>query len=147
MSHVVKLELEIKDLIALKAAAKMLGMEFREGQKTYNWWGHSVGDYPLPEGFTAKDLGKCEHALSIPDKSDAYEVGVVKRRDNRPGYTLLWDFYGGGRGLVAKIGKDGCKIKQAYAESVASLALKKKGFKIQRSVNKETGKVVLTAVK
>lgn len=146
MSHVVKLDVEIKDLVALKAAAKLIGMEFMEGQKTYRWWGHSVGDYPLPEGFTAKDLGKCDHALSIPNNNTAYEVGVVQRRDGKPGYHLLWDFYGGGKGLVEKVGKDGNKLKQSYAEIVAANALKKKGFKVQRKVN-DQGKVVLTAIK
>jgi hypothetical protein len=145
MSHVVTCELEIKDLEALKSAAKMLGMEFVEGQTTYNWYGHHVGDWPLPKGFTKNDMGKCDHALRIPNNSKAYEVGVAKRRDNRPGYTLLYDFWSGGYGLMDKIGKDGNKLKQAYAESVACKSLKKKGFKIQRKV--ENGKVVLTAVK
>ncbi len=34
MSHVSKIELEIKDLEALKAACQRLGVKFREGQKT-----------------------------------------------------------------------------------------------------------------
>ncbi len=33
MSHVSKIELEIKDLEALKAACQRLGFKFREGQK------------------------------------------------------------------------------------------------------------------
>ena len=146
MSHVVKCDLEIRDLKALASAAKLLGMELRENQKTYRYWGHGVGDFPLPEGFTPKDLGKCDHALSVIDKPDAYEVGVCNRRDGRQGFTLLWDFYAGGKGLMEKIGKDGNKLKQSYAEIVAANALKKKGFKVQRKVN-DQGKVVLTAIK
>lgn len=147
MSHVAKIELEIKDLDALKKAASMLGLEFVEGQTTYHWYGHHVGDYPLPTGFKASDLGKCEHAMRIPNKKSAYEIGVVKRKDGKPGYTLLWDFWQNGYGLKEKVGEDGNKLKQAYAEAVATKSLQKKGFKINRQVNKETGKVVLTAMK
>ena len=132
--------------VLLKEAAKLLGMEFLEGQTTYRWYGRHVGDYSLPEGFKASDLGKCEHAIGIPNDKKAYEIGVVKRRDGKEGYTLLWDFWAGGYGLEAKVGKDGNKLKQSYAEIVAANALKKKGFKVQRKVN-DQGKVVLTAVK
>ncbi len=45
MSHVATIEIQIKDLAALKQAAKDLGLEFRENQKTYRWYGYSVGDY------------------------------------------------------------------------------------------------------
>lgn len=145
MSHVVKCDLEIRDLKALASAAKLLGMELRENQKTYRYWGHWVGDFPLPEGFTSKDLGKCDHAISVVGKPNAYEVGVCNRRDGKQGFTLLWDFYAGGKGLVEKIGKDGNKLKQSYAEAVATRACKMKGFKVQRKI--ENGKVVLTAFK
>ena len=112
MSHVARIDMEIKDLTALKAAAKLLGMEFLEGQTTYRWYGRHVGDYSLPEGFKASDLGKCEHAIGIPNDKKAYEIGVVKRRDGKEGYTLLWDFWAGGYGLEAKVGKDGNKLKE-----------------------------------
>ena len=144
MSHVAKLEIEVKDLDALRKAAETLGLELRQDQKTYKWWGYSVGDYPLPEGFKEKDLGKCDHALSLKDNPNAYEVGVVKNKDGRPGYTLLWDFYGGGYGLQKAIGKDGNFLKQQYAKEVA----KKKipfGFKVTEKV--VNNKIVLHAVR
>jgi len=146
MSHVATIDLEIKDLGCLERAAKALGMEFARDQKKYRWWGHSVGDYPLPKGFAEGDLGKCEHALSIPDNRQAYEVGVVPRRDGRPGYTLLWDFYGGGYGLQDKIGKDGNKLKQEYAVQVAMKHARLQGYTVARQLRKD-GTVVLKAVK
>src|SRR6266446_5904173 len=103
MSHVAEIDMEIKDLDALKAAAQDLGLEFCEGQQTYKWYGHSVGDFPMPAGFKEQDLGKCEHALRVKGNPGAYEIGIVPRRDGRPGYTLLWDFWAGGLGLQNKV--------------------------------------------
>jgi hypothetical protein len=124
MSHVATVNLEIRDLDALAQAGKRLGMEFHRGQTTYKWWGHSVGDYPIPEGFTAEDLGKCEHALKSPDA--AYEIGVVRRRDGKPGWQLIWDFIDGR--LVQVVGKDCCKLKQAYGAAVARKHAMANGF-------------------
>ena len=122
---------------ALGEACAELGLELRLGQKTYRWWGRSVGDYPLPVGFKESDLGKCEHAIAIRGNNDAYEIGVVPRRDGRPGYTLLWDFYAGGRGMEAKVGKDACKLKQAYSAAVATRHYRKLGYRV--SIEKKEG--------
>ena len=57
MSHVTVIAVELKDLDALKAVCAALGLEFRENQKTYRWYGRHVGDFPIPEGLTKADLG------------------------------------------------------------------------------------------
>lgn len=118
----------------MKAACKRLGLELVEGQKTYRWWGRSEGDYPLPEGFTAQDLGHCEHAirvpLSHPSGRNAYEVGVVKRRDGKPGYQLMWDFFAGGYGLQEFVGEDCKKLRQAYATEAAKAQARKMGYRV-----------------
>jgi len=145
MSHVVNIELEIKDLKSLKEAAEMLGLEFRENQKTYRWYGHHVGDYPLPKGFTKFDMGHCDHALSIPGNPNAYEVGVCKRRDGVEGWLLQFDFYAGGNGLISKIGKDAGKLCDEYAAAVAKRKLKAKGFMVKRTVT-STGKIILQGI-
>jgi hypothetical protein len=125
---------EIKDLPALKQACKRLGLEFREGQKTYKWWGRSVGVFPLPQGYEAKDLGKCEHALHVVGNDGAYEVGVVRRRDGKPGYALMWDFYAGGRGLEAVVGKDCQRLRQLYAVEAAKNVGRKQGMRFTEHV-------------
>jgi hypothetical protein len=142
MSHIVKLDIEINDLEALKAAAESLGLEFREGQKRYRWYGQSVGDYPLPEGVSEADLGHCDHALSIPGNKGSYEVGVVAKKDGS-GYHLLWDFWNGGFGLQEKIGADAGKLKQAYTGEVVLKAARAKGFKLATSTTTADGKVQL----
>ena len=118
MSHVAVVDIEIKDLNALARACENLGLVFNEGQKTYKWYGSSVGDYPLPAGFKASDLGKCAHAISIPGNNKAYEIGICKN-PNGKGYVPLWDFWAGGFGLQAKVGDNCDLLTHEYAKEVA----------------------------
>lgn len=148
MSHVAVVDLEIKDLPGLKAAAEALGLEFVEGQGTYRWYGKWVNDYhggdaAYKNGISPEDYGKCDHALRIPGKPGAYEVGVVKRKDGN-GYTLIWDFFAGGYGLRDAIGNDGHKLKQEYAATVATRKAKAKGFTVTRTWDTK-GNLVLKA--
>ena len=122
MSHVSTIEIEIKDIEALKAACQRLGYEFREGQTSYRWFGRFVGNYPLPQGFKVEDLGRCTHAIRVPGAD--YEIGVVTREGKT---TLLWDFWRAG-GLENVVGKNGAKLKQAYAAEATKRAAKKAGY-------------------
>lgn len=141
MSHVIKQECEILDIESLKKAVAMFpDLEWRE-KKTYHWYGRHVGDYPLPEGISISDLGKCEFAIGVKGNPKAYEVGVAKKK-NGEGYELLVDFYAGGFGLCEKVGekvptsrkhedKQGyncMKIVNAYMAQVQSKAMKKEGY-------------------
>jgi hypothetical protein len=142
MSHVVQMKIQISDLDALDRACRKRGLELVRDQKTYKWWGRSVGDYPIPEGFTAQDLGKCDHAIRIPGNQTSYEIGVVKSRTG-PGYVLLFDFYGQEQTLVPKVGKDGGLLGQAYATEVTKKHLVTQGYQVHEAINRH-GDVVLT---
>lgn len=131
MSHVAVIDVECKDLKALDKACQALGLVLLLNQRTYRWYGRSVGDYPIPAGLTAADLGRCDHAIAIPNDSRAYQIGVVKRRDGKPGYQLLWDFYAGGYGMEAKVGKDAIKLRDRYAAEVAGAIYRKKGYRVK----------------
>lgn len=145
MSHVATVDIHITSLADLRVACNRLGLELIEGQTTYRWFGRHVGDYPVPEGFTPADLGRCEHAIRIPGNADAYEVGVVPRRDGKPGWTLLWDFWAGGCGLQDKIGKEAGLLKQAYAIAAATRQARLQGFNVQeQQMAKGEIKLVLT---
>lgn len=133
MSHVATIDCEIKDLKILEKAAKRLGMELRE-QSTYRWWGRSVGDYPIPNGFTAQDLGKCDLALTIPGNNTAYEIGVCKNKNGAPGYTLLWDFYAGGRGLQEVVGTGAGLLTQAYQVEMAKYTAALQGYGVEEVI-------------
>lgn len=135
MSHVATVDVDVRDLDALARACNDLGLEFVRGQTTYRWFGEQVGDYPLPAGFTEEELGRCEHAIRIPGSDDAYEIGVVTRRDGRPGYQLLWDFWGGGNGMEAKVGQDCRMLRQRYSIQVVKQQAQLKGMAVMEHLN------------
>jgi hypothetical protein len=140
MSHVAKIAIEIKDLDALQAACARIGCELINGKTTYRWFGRHVGDYPLPEGFAATDLGQCEHAIRVPDAS--YEIGVVRRRDGKSGYTLLWDFFSsGGLDRNKAIGPNAGRLVQAYGVESAKRAARRAGYSVTEADGSATLKV------
>lgn len=105
------MELIIDDLESLELACKRLGCTLIKNQKTYKWWGHHVGDYPLPKGMKKEDMGKCTHAIKVPNAS--WEVGVIEQKDKK--FKLIYDFYGEeGRKIHNVCGKELGKLKQAY---------------------------------
>ena len=148
MSHVTTIKMEIKDLVALKDACVKAGLEFRENKKTYKWWGYSVGDYPVPKGFTKEDLGKCDHAIGVPGNKNAYEIGVVVR-DGK--ISMLWDFYGGGQGLEKVAGKDCCNLTEAYTQTVAVKEATKfaqaQGWSVSTKLDQDTNEYVIELTK
>lgn len=125
MSHVSKIEIEINDLVSLKKACQRLDLEFREGQKTYVWYGRLVtpDKTPLPEGITEKDLGHCTHAIHIPNAE--YEVGIVQRGTK---YLLLADFWD--TRLKNAIGDNGGRLKQAYGIEKTILEARRKNYRV-----------------
>ncbi len=139
MSHVTQIEIKVKSLEALKAACQRLGLEWLEGQKTYKWYGRHVGDYPIPEGLTVDDMGKCTHAIKVPGAS--YEIGVLDRGNGA--FQLLWDFWSGG-GLERVLGKGGGKLKQAYALEVAKVQARRAGYSCIERVEEDGQTITLT---
>ena len=91
MSHIEIIDLEVTDIKALSMTAKRMGGQLMLNAKTYKWYGKNVGDYPLPEGIKASDLGKCEHKIKFPGIN--YEIGVIKSKTQQGAYSLLWDFF------------------------------------------------------
>ena len=138
MSHIAKIKLEINDLESLKTACKALGFHFMENQKTYRWFGSWVGDTPLPQGVNIEDLGKCTHAIKVPEA--VYEVGVVQKGSK---YHLMWDYWRGGR-LEKHIGKNACKLKHAYTLEQIRKSAKLKGYFIHETKTQNGIRVALT---
>jgi|SRR5215472_11475699 len=142
MSHITTLNLFITDLEALDSACKRLGLELVRGQKTFKWFGRFMGDYSgqdaaFRHGVKVEDYGKCEHAIRVKNSARAYEIGLVKRSDGKPGYQLIWDSWQGGHGLCEKVmyqrgGKSNAdKLKDWYAAEVARKQMRKQGFSVQ----------------
>lgn len=115
MSHMVKIELEINNLEALKKACQRLGLVWKQNQQEAKWFGG--------EPF------KCDHAISIPDKTGmgyGYEIGVVKEGAK---FRLEADFFD--KNLQAKIGTNGGLLKQAYAIERAKAEAVRKGYSVK----------------
>ena len=159
MSHVVSHDTVVKEehLDCFAQACTDCGLEFKPNQKNYKFFGSWVNDYHKDDaayknGFDPKEFGKCEHAASVKDKPDAYEIGLVKRPNGQPGYNLLCDFYAKGRGLMEHVSQDGPsgkvpdKLLQQYAARVAEKKLKQAGFGMQRKVNSK-GHIVIEAIR
>lgn len=131
MSHVSAIAVSVDDLAAVQLLCEEKGWTFKENQKTYKWWGHHVGDYPLPEGMKKEDLGKCSHAIGVPGTN--WEIGLVKNKTG--GYRLAFDFYGSsGAPLQEAIGPNGGLFRQAYGVAKATLIAKKRGHYVSKTV-------------
>ena len=111
MSHLAKIELEINDLDALKAACMRIGLDFRPDQRTFEWYG---------------GRRECHHVIKVPAAS--YEIGVF-RNDENGSYHLLWDSYHAG-GLEQKLGKNAGKLKQAYGIERVRAEARRKGYHV-----------------
>ena len=131
----------MKDLEALKTAVRKLGLEWREGQQNFRWYGRFMNDSQVPQGFSPNEYGKCLHAIAVPGNSQAYEVGVV-RNPNGHGWSLLWDAWNGGFGLQERVGEKACRLKQRYAAEVATKQARRQGFRVSERVQAD-GKIRL----
>lgn len=139
MSHVSTIQAEIKSLKSIKLACKRLGLTFLENQKTYKWFGRHVGDYPIPEGLTIKDMGKCLHAIKVPGAK--YEIGVIKDPFNKNNYKLVWDFWD--KKLPEILGKDAWKLTQAYEIEHAKYTARKQGKVVREKIMNDRIRLVV----
>jgi len=138
MSHVAKIEMTIQNLDTLRAACEQLGLQFMADQKVFAWYGTHMGDFPVPEGFTVADMGKCDHAIRVPGAK--YEIGIVHRNGR---YNLLWDFYRAG-GLERVLGKGACRLKQAYSVERVRREARIKGYHVQERKTEQGIRLILT---
>ena len=70
----------------------------------------------------------------------------MKRRDGRPGYSLLVDWWDGAKGLTAKVGDNANMLRQGYATEITRRYWRKKGYAVTEK-RREDGTVILNAVK
>ena len=115
MSHIVKIELEVKDLSVLKTACKRLGLEFLEGKTEFRWY---------------VDTATCAHVIRVPGAE--YEIGVQKLGSR---YELQCDYFD--PNIEQRIGKNGGLLKQAYAIEKTRAEARRKGYTVieQRTDN------------
>jgi hypothetical protein len=115
MSHISKIELQINDLEALKAACKRLGLIFKQGQTSFTW-------------YNGKE--HCDHAIQVPGAN--YEVGLTKSGQS---YELMWDDWHSG-GLVDRLNKDAGLLKQAYGVARVKAEARRKRYRVRETRTK-----------
>jgi hypothetical protein len=152
MSHVADVQMQVKDLDALKAVVEESGAVFHEGQKTHRWYGRFMNDWSDTRAAVnrrdPKTFGKCEHAISVPGVT--YEIGVVVRQDGE-GYDLVYDSFGSsgqhdGRKLEQKFGEGLTTLKQGYSVEVSKRELARKGYRVTTTVEQD-GSIRVKAVR
>ena len=109
MSHISKIELEVKDLGTLRQACNRLGLNMIEAQKTFKWYG--------------QEDGSSDHAIQVPGAT--YEIGVVKTGN---AFELRCDYWDSAIGKA--IGQNGGLLKQAYAVERTKTEARRKGYSI-----------------
>jgi hypothetical protein len=116
MSHISKIELEVKDLGIFGQACSRLGLRLIRGRKTFRWYGQEA---------------PCDHVVRVPGAD--YEIGVIHKNGS---YELNCDFYD--KNLEKALGKTGGLLKQAYAAEKAGIEARKKGYSVMERKT-ETG--------
>lgn len=146
MSHVVKINTRLTDLEAVKLTCaeltKITGrkVELVQGQKTYRWYGRSVEDYPLPEGFTAEDLGHCDHVIKIDGAT--YDIGLARAKDGA-GYVMLFDYYCQDVMLEVIGGEKANRFLQTYALNKTEREMRKIGISSLKRQVLPNGKIAV----
>ena len=125
MSHITTIEVQVTDLAALAKVCSDMGLELREQQTQYKTY--------------AGRKAACDAAIVDPSNARAYEIGVVKKDDH---YTVNYDGWAGGGGMMEKVGTRCSKLMQAYSIEAAKRQAKKLGWK-WKEVQQEDGSVEL----
>lgn len=134
MSHIVTVEVEIRDLGCLERACRRLGLELVRDVSTFKSY---------QEGLS------CQHKIRVhPEKKNAeraYEIGL--QSNGKGGFNLAFDPFCRGLGLMdyvaADKGKQGVgKLIQGYGVEVARKRAKLEGFSVRESVSAD-GSIVL----
>ena len=131
VSHIATVEIEFKDLDCLAKACTKCGVELRMGQKQFKWFAGKVSE--------------CDAAISVPQNTVAYEIGVHIEGGK---IRLSYDPWNKGNGMQNHIAfeddiKGIGKLQQAYAVEVARKQAKRQGFSVREQVQAD-GRIKLT---
>lgn len=143
MSHIADVQMQIKDLDALRSAVEALGGKLVLGQKTHRWFGKFLNDWNSERAAVnrrdSNTFGTCEHAITF--KGIDYEIGVVKDGES---YELIYDTYGGA--LEQKLGVGLPKLKQGYGVEVTKRQLSRQGYRVT-TISNPNGTISVKAVR
>lgn len=148
MSHVVSVECRVRDLATLREAARRIGLELVEGQRSYRWYGRFLNDWPshraaINRGEDPATFGRCDHVLRrTSGVSGDYEIGVREQPDGS--YRLVYDTYGGsGMKLEQVAGEDCVTLRNECLAVTAEMQLAEGGYWVERQ--QEGNRIVIVA--
>lgn len=147
VSHVADVDIKIRDIACFEKAVIALGGEYLPDEHNIRWYGQFLNDWSSDRAavnrIDPKRFGKSDAGIArFPGCT--YDVGLLKNEDGS--YTPYYDTYGQGHGLTKVLGGENCvKLKDEYAAAVTTRMLARKGFRVQRTVDKQ-GAIVLKAV-
>ena len=142
MSHVVKVELEVRDLQALEAACASLGINFDRTAKEWRWFGSWMNDYngedaAFTHGIKPDRYGKADAGV-IRVPGCGYDIGIYAVPGKEGTYCLIYDFYAGGHGIEKALGKALPDLNKAYGAEVFKKQMKAKGLQVAKDVRTRT---------
>lgn len=124
MSHFTKLNLEIKNIQALKSASIAMGLPFKENAKARGWQGDKMKANYVIEG------------------SGRYDIAVVKKGES---YDLVADWSMADKGLINKVGKNGQLLIQNYGVACAAEIAKEQNMEVEyETLEDGTIRLILT---
>lgn len=149
MSHWITIQTQVKDLAALSAAAKELGLEIEiakvKGErliaKGYSPAGYSQNKMECDARiFVKQESPLCQHSRYDYFR---YDIAVVRQAKDGT-YSLITDWWDGKKAIV---GENFAKLIQLYGVHKTTLEAKKRGWIVQRQGGKNGNiNVVLTGV-
>lgn len=136
------------DLDALEEVAEQYGCELVRGNGRdlldFKWYGRWVGG---GEERLRQYGGKAFHKIRVKNAGrDCYEIGLIPRPDGKEGWELIYDYWQGGYGLEAVVGKGLVKLKNGLLEHMTIQQLRSEGYEVNRELDPETGEILITAV-
>jgi hypothetical protein len=133
VSHIAQIDLEFKDVAALRKAADHLGFELVENAETFRYY--------------AGQHAPCIHKLKIKGAtSNAFEIGFRYTDNTQTTLAPFVDFYGHEGQQVRKMaGDDLVGLKQRYAAELSAAQLRKQGYRV--AITAEDQKLRVRATK
>ena len=121
MSHFTSIKTQIKDIAALTAACKELGLQLVQNSEARGYYENKLkGDYVIK--------------LKGP-----YDIAVNKQSDGTYGFTSdLWQGH-----VEEEVGKNYSKLLQLYGVHKASIEARKKGLSVIRHKQAQNGSIKL----
>jgi hypothetical protein len=135
----------------LVAALEELDLELVVGKKKFNWYESWQQDYHQRDaayrnGIKPAKYGQCEHVIRPKNAASGdYEIGLV-RNPKGEGFIPVFDAWGTGSKLVARVGDRSQKLGTAYNKAAIRQQAQMDGYMLSEETL-ENGKIKMVATR